>query len=242
MSDYFLIRLCRTAIEKLFQNNLRLLFGSQVVYLTIKFQVAQFKLGQIYPSKKYTKTINESIQRLITHEGVQSVLDLDNFSARPEFKHIYVNLANKMSLQLLFTTLDNLQASSKIFDDNNIRGIRLSNNSIRTLDPIMKMPKVILDVLDLSHNNVSHFDALNINKRFLKMFFLDCLHLQIRTVYELVNVKRLKIRHLILTDNPVVANINYKRDIKEMFPDLEKLVSRGASLILVENEQKKNKL
>lgn len=154
LSDYFLIRLCRTAIEKLFQNNLRLLFGTQVVYLTIKFQVAQFKLGQIYPSKKYSKTINESLQKLITHEGVPSVLNLDQFSVRPEFKHICVNLGNKMSLQLLFTTLDNLQASSKIFD--NIHGIRLTNNDIRTLDPVTKMPKVILDVLDLTNNNVRY--------------------------------------------------------------------------------------
>lgn len=154
MSDYFLIRLCRTAIEKLFQNNLRLQFGHQVIYLTVKFQVAQFKLGQIYPSKKYSKAINESLQRLITHEGVPSVLDLDSFSTRPEFKHIYVNLENKMSLQLLFVVLDNLQASSKIFD--NIRGIRLSNNNIRTLDPMVKMPKVLLDLFDLSNNKVSY--------------------------------------------------------------------------------------
>lgn len=153
LSDYFLIRLCRTAIEKLFQQNLRLQFGNQVVYLTIKFQVAQFKLGQIYPSKKYTKAINESIQKLTQCEGVSNVLNLDRFSVRPEFQYIYVNLANKMSLQLLFNTLENLHANSKIFDQ--IRGIRLSNNSIRTLEPILKMPKVTLDILDLRDNNVS---------------------------------------------------------------------------------------
>lgn len=117
--------------------------------------MAQFKLGQIYPSKKYAKAIYECVQKLITHRGVTSVLDLDNFSARPEFKHIYVNLANKMSLQLLFNTLDNLQVRSKILDK--VRGIRLSNNNIRTLDPISKMPKVSLDVFDLTNNNVRHF-------------------------------------------------------------------------------------
>lgn len=154
LSDYFLIRSCKSAIEKLFQNNLRLMFGTQVIYLTIKFQVAQFKLGQIYPSKKYAKAINESFHRLIECEGVSSILDLDRFNERPEFKHIYVNLANKMSLQLLFSTLDNLHASSKIFDQ--IRGIRLSNNDIRTLDPITKMPKVLLELLDLRNNNVRY--------------------------------------------------------------------------------------
>lgn len=93
------------------------------------------------------------MQRLIEVDGVASVLDLSEFNKRAEFKDIYVNLANKMSLQLLFSTLDNLQVQSKIFDQ--IRGIRLSYNNIRTLDPLAKMPKVKLDVLDLSGNNVS---------------------------------------------------------------------------------------
>lgn len=153
LSDYFLIRLCRASIEKLFQNNLRLSFGNQLVYLTIKFQVAQFKLGQIYPSKKYSKAINDCIQRMIVCEGVSNVLDLDQFATRPEFKHICVNLANKMSLQLLFTTLDNLQTTNKIFDK--IKGIRLTSNNIRTLEPLSKMLKVSLNLFDLRDNNVS---------------------------------------------------------------------------------------
>lgn len=152
MSDYFLIRSCRTAIEKLFQNNLRLTFGTQLVYLTVKFQVAQFKLGQIYPSKKYNKALGECMQRLITCEGVSHVLDLDRFASKSEFKHIVVNLSNKMSLQLLFTSLDHMQSSNKIFE--HVKGIRLSNNSIRSLEPLAKLPKVSLNLLDLQGNNV----------------------------------------------------------------------------------------
>ncbi|XP_031637468.1 nuclear RNA export factor 2 [Contarinia nasturtii] len=197
LSDYFLIRLCRTAIEKLFHESLRLSFGNQlIVYLTIKFQVAQFKLGQIYPSKKYTKAINDCLQRMIICENEPNVLDLDRFSTHTEFKHICVNLANKMSLQLLFTTLDNLQTNNKIFDK--VNGIRLTNNSIRTLDPLSKMTKVSLNLLDLRDNNI-------------------------RTVHELVTLKRLKIRHLCLRGNPVADNIGFKRDIMEMIPELEKL-------------------
>lgn len=60
-----------------------------------------------------------------------------------------------MSLQVLFTTLDTLQERNKIFDT--IRGIRLTNNNIRTLEPILKMPKVALDVLDLRGNNVRQY-------------------------------------------------------------------------------------
>lgn len=114
--------------------------------------MANHQLGQIYPSKKYTKAINESMQHLIEFDGVASVLDLSEFTTRPEFKHIFVNFANKSSLQLLFTTLDHLHMNSKIFDQ--IRGIRLSHNDIRTLDPMSKLPKIKLDVLDLSWNYV----------------------------------------------------------------------------------------
>lgn len=103
-----------------------------MVYLTVKFQVAQFKLGQIYPSKKYTKAINDCLQRKIVCENVSNVLDLDRFSTHSEFKHIHVNLANKMALQLLFTTIDNLQTNNKIFDK--VQGIRLTNNRYYTLN------------------------------------------------------------------------------------------------------------
>ena len=116
------------------------------------------------------------MQRLIEFDGVSSVLDLSEFTSRPEFKHIYVNLANKMSLQLLFTTLDNLHVNSKIFDQ--LRGIRLSHNSIRTLDPISKMPKIKLDVLDLSWNNVRNNEkkSQNVKKKnnsIVRTFFPD---------------------------------------------------------------------
>lgn len=47
----------------------------------------------------------------------------------------------------------------------------------------------------------------------------------------MVALKRFKILHLMLADNPVVANINFKKDIKEMFPDLEKLVSKLIELV-----------
>lgn len=164
------------------------------------------------------------MQRLTDLDGTTSVLDLSRFISRPEFKHIHVNLANKMSLQLLFQTLDQLHVNAKIFDQ--IRGIRLAENGIRSLDPISKMPKIKLDVLDLSKNNVRDHRFLfenELNKKSIIFNFDNSF--QIRTVYDLVGLKRLKIRHLILTGNDVVENINFKKDIKELLPDLEKIVS-----------------
>ena len=49
---------------------------------------------------------------------------------------------------------------------------------------------------------------------------------QIRTVHELVTLKRLKIRHLCLDGNSVAGNVGFKRDMMEMLPELEKLVSK----------------
>lgn len=148
-----MIRLCRAAIEKLFANNLCLTISGHTAYLTIKFQVAQFKLGQIYPSKKYQKAINERMQKLISCDGASNVLNLERFSEMPELGRICVNLSNKMSLQLLFTQLDSLNGNtSKIFDK--IDGLRLAENDIRTLDPISKIPKVSLNLIDLRNNNV----------------------------------------------------------------------------------------
>lgn len=103
--------------------------------------------------KKYTKAINERITQLITCENISNVLNLDRFSDLPEFDQIYVNLANKMSLQLLFTTLDNLNTNSKIFEK--IKGLRMTNNNIRTMDPVAKLPQLQMDIVDIRFNNVS---------------------------------------------------------------------------------------
>lgn len=148
--DYFLIRLCRVAISKLFASRLCLHFRNETVPLTVKFQVAQFKLGQIYPSKKMLRACTERFQSLITCEGVSKVLNLDNFAASPEFENIVVNLANKQSLQLLCTTLEHNQ---EVLAD--INGIRLSNNNIYTLDSFTKLPNLNLQLIDLRNNDVS---------------------------------------------------------------------------------------
>lgn len=151
LEDYFLIRLCRTAIERLFARSLQLMFGLQPVFLTVKFQVAQFKLGQVYPSKKYQRAINEKMQQLISCDGATNVLNLDNFSSLKEFEHLCVNLSNKMSLQLLFTTLNNLNEK---FKELNVKGLRLSNNNIKTFESASKLSELSLDLVDLRNNKV----------------------------------------------------------------------------------------
>lgn len=115
--------------------------------------MAQFKLGQIYPSKKYGKACSDRFEQLISCDGVSKILNLDNFSAIPELEKIVVNLANKQSLQLLFTTLKNMNAERGIFKQ--INGLCLSNNRIRTLEPIATLASLNVQQIDLRHNDVS---------------------------------------------------------------------------------------
>lgn len=135
-------------------------FDSKDIYLTIKFQVAQFKLGQLYPSKKYGKACNDCFEQLATWDGVTKILDLDNFAANPELEKIVVNLANRQSLQLLFTTLKNMNADKGIFKQ--INGLRLSNNRIRNLDSIVTLASLSIQQLDLRKNDVSEVFSIQI--------------------------------------------------------------------------------
>lgn len=118
----------------------------------IKFQVANFKLGQIYPSKKFGKACCERFNRLITSEGVSNIFNLDKFSTCPEFDQLYVDLSNSQSFNLLCTTLKNMDNDKGIFGA--INGIRLSNNKIRDLRPMSTFSKLKLRTIDLRNNNV----------------------------------------------------------------------------------------
>lgn len=120
--------------------------------------MAQFKLGQIYPSKKYGKACSDRFDQLVSCDGVSKILNLDNFSSIPELEKIVVNLANKQSLQLLFMTLKNMDADRAIFKQ--INGLRLSNNGIRTLDSIVTLSSLNIQQIDLRNNDVrkeNHF-------------------------------------------------------------------------------------
>lgn len=128
----------------------------------MKFQVANFKLGQIYPSKKFGRACCERFDSLIICEGVLNVLNLDKFSTSTEFTQLYVDLSNAQSLNLLITTLKNMDADKNIFKS--IKGIRLSNNNIANLQPLIALTRMELEMIDLRGNNVSELLEVSVEK------------------------------------------------------------------------------
>lgn len=53
------------------------------IRMLIKINVADYHLGQIYPTKKMEEACMERYKNLTYHEGVTKVLDLSNLSASP---------------------------------------------------------------------------------------------------------------------------------------------------------------
>lgn len=154
--DYFLIRQSRSALIKLFQKNLRLKFpGDQTIYLTVKLDIAQFKLGHIYPAKVFQKAMTNRFNVPINFEGIANVLNLDDFTNGPEFANVCVDMNNMAAFQLFCTTLDNKLASG---DPNvpQINGIRLSNNNLQSVASfdVANLQKIRLQLLDLRNNDV----------------------------------------------------------------------------------------
>lgn len=158
--DYFLVRQSRSALIKLFQKNLRLKFkNDQLVYMTVKLDIAHFKLGHIYPAKVFQKAMTNRFNALVTWEGAANVLNLDAFASGPEFISVEVDLNNAAAFQLFCTTLDNKLASGDA-SAAHINGIRLSNNNLQSISAfdVTNLQKIRLQLLDLRHNEVSGID------------------------------------------------------------------------------------
>lgn len=82
--DYFLVRQSRVAIGKLFKNGLKIKVSDKdILYLSIRMCVADYSLGQIYPSSKMLRACMDRYNDLATCQESTRVLNLDNFSSSP---------------------------------------------------------------------------------------------------------------------------------------------------------------
>lgn len=154
--DYFLIRQSRAALTKLFQKNLRLRIGEVTITLTVKLDIAQFKLGHIYPAKVFQKAMTNRFNSLMECEGIANVLNLDAFGNSPEFASVEIDLNNAAAFQLFCSTLDSKLIGSEA-NTAHINGIRLSNNNLQSLSAfeISNLQKIRLQMFDLRNNDVS---------------------------------------------------------------------------------------
>lgn len=122
----------------------------------MKLDIAQFKLGHIYPAKVFQKAMSNRLASLATFDGVPNVLNLDAFTHGPEFACVEVDMSNAAAFQLFCTTLDNKLASGDI-KASQINGIRLSNNHLQNLSgfEVPNLQKTRMHLIDLRDNAVS---------------------------------------------------------------------------------------
>lgn len=90
-------------------------------------------------------------------EGVEKVLNLDQFAKSPEFAELIFTLGNKSSLTLLCSTLTKHCDIFKI-----VNAIRLSNNQISDLSPFAMLPTIDILMIDLRNNKVGGESVLSI--------------------------------------------------------------------------------
>ncbi|XP_020714770.1 nuclear RNA export factor 2 isoform X2 [Ceratitis capitata] len=148
--DRFLVRQCKAAINKLFEQNLLIqLADASFVQLQMQFNVGEFKFGQISPHTKLTEALNRLYTCMERINGVEGILNLCRFNSNPEFVDLVVNMGNRG----VFDTICNL-----IYRNDEkfrlVNGLILSDNCITTLAPLTVFAGVEFAFLDLRRNKL----------------------------------------------------------------------------------------
>ncbi|XP_036339922.1 nuclear RNA export factor 2-like isoform X2 [Rhagoletis pomonella] len=147
--DRFLVRQCKAAINKLFEQNLRIqLSDASFVNLQVQFNVGDFKFGQISPHAKLTEAINRLFTCMERINGVSGILNLSRFNAQTEFFDLIVNLGNRTVLE----TVCNLIYRNEKF--RLVNGFNLSENGITSVAPLAVFSGASFAVLDLRKNKI----------------------------------------------------------------------------------------
>lgn len=77
VTDMFIVRGCKEAIQKLFHRELSLRMPDhKLVYLNISLNAAQYSSGQIFPQKVLEKIVERQFKRLETTDQISNVLNL----------------------------------------------------------------------------------------------------------------------------------------------------------------------
>jgi len=149
--DTMLVRNCKAAIDKLFKQRLSInLKGGASIPISIQLGVAQYQRHQITPTFHIARVVTRLMKQLIQRDGVDGLLNLDNFGSHPEFKNLVVSLGNPSILMNVCQVIHN--------DDNErfrLNGFILSNNRIRDIRPLTLLANVDYALLDLRGNKAS---------------------------------------------------------------------------------------
>ncbi|KAH8395304.1 hypothetical protein KR222_008569, partial [Zaprionus bogoriensis] len=193
LADTFLARTCTPALDKLFKRRLSIQVASgNELNLSVRFNVAAYNRSQISPAVIISQVIDRLMDKLETYQGVPGVLNLSNFGAHPNFKHMVVRLSNLAILKLVCITIYNNDDRRRA-----VRGFCLANNQISDLAPLKLFGDVDYGLLDLSGNRLSSDLRL-------------CKDLQ-----------RIRAKYLYLADNPLTKKPQYPDCLKPLRENFE---------------------
>ncbi|XP_065081690.1 nuclear RNA export factor 2 [Ochlerotatus camptorhynchus] len=150
--DYFLVRLCSKALVKLFDKNLKLPMpgASDPLKLTVKLNIAKYMQGQIFPNGKIFSAVAERCDNAGLY-GFSNMLNLDNFRNHGDFEELCVFLGNRAHLELVCSSINRLdEVRAKI------NAIKMTNNSIAHISPLVAIKDLPIQTLDLRFNRIKH--------------------------------------------------------------------------------------
>lgn len=195
--DYFLVRLCSKALVKLFDKNLKLPMpgSSDPLKLTVKLNIAKYIQGQIYPNGKIFSAVAERCDNAGLY-GFSNMLNLDCFRNHGDFEELSVFLGNRAHLELVCSSINRLDEIRA-----KINAIKLTNNSIAHISPLVAIKDLPIQTLDLRFNRIKHPASLR-------------------------PLKGCNINELYIEGNGIVDVPGYMDVLKEYFPKIIKIVSR----------------
>lgn len=147
--DTFLARNCKLAIDNLFKLSLTISVGNgAAIPIGIQLAVAESNMRQISPHYLIASVVDNLLKRLEQQNGVDGLLNLDNFGAHQEFRNIVVSLGNPAILMNVCQVIRNDPACCRV------NGFIMTNNQIREVRHLSLLSNVDYALLDLSGNKV----------------------------------------------------------------------------------------
>ncbi|XP_017081163.2 nuclear RNA export factor 2 isoform X2 [Drosophila eugracilis] len=185
-ADTLLARNCKAAIDNLFNQRLTISLDSGAsIPISVQLGVAQYKMNQISPLFLIARVVTRLMKSLVQKDGVDGLLDLNNFGAHSEFKNIVVSLGNVSILRNVCQVIHNNDTERF-----RLNGFILSNNSIRNIRPLTLFANVDYALLDLRGNKIKSAERLC---RALEQF---------------------RARELLLANNPIVKSSHFPGNIR----------------------------
>lgn len=148
--DMFFIRECYEPLELLYVKRLQLRFPTRhdVVNLTLKMNVADYKPNQVLPSAAIQEQIGKR------YNAMNKIMDLSNLGFSPGFEDFICRLSNPRTFSIVIS-----QASRKYLS--NIEVLKLNDNGIRSARGTHSLVWMkALKEIDLSNNNIADISLL----------------------------------------------------------------------------------